>query len=84
MGSPLKSGREMPSAQYFNLATWHTINFCTRMSWAETQDMRRQAVDEGKLACLMNLVRGAGVAASQVGTVFLPAVPAARPRVART
>jgi hypothetical chaperone protein len=58
MGSALRSGREMPSAQYFNLATWHTINFSyTRKAWAEIQDMHRQAVDKGKLECLMNLVR---------------------------
>jgi hypothetical chaperone protein len=58
MGSPLVSGRQMPSAQYFNLATWHTINFAyTRKSWTEIQDMHRQAQDKDKLARLMNLVQ---------------------------
>jgi hypothetical chaperone protein len=58
MGSPLLSGRQMPSAQYFNLATWHTINFAyTRKSWAEIQDMHRHALEKGKLARLMNLVQ---------------------------
>ena len=58
MGSPLISGRQMPSAQYFNLATWHTINFAyTRKSWAEIQDMHRHALEKDKLARLMNLVQ---------------------------
>jgi hypothetical chaperone protein len=58
MGSPLLSGRQMPSAQYFNLATWHTINFAyTRKSWAEIQDMHRHALEKDKLARLMNLVQ---------------------------
>jgi hypothetical chaperone protein len=58
MGSSLVSGRQMPSAQYFNLATWHTINFAyTRKAWPEIQDMHRQAVEKDKLERLMNLVR---------------------------
>jgi hypothetical chaperone protein len=58
MGSPLISGRQMPSAQYFNLATWHTINFAyTRKSWTEIQDMHRHGLEKDKLARLMNLVR---------------------------
>lgn len=57
MGSSLASGREMPSAQYFNLATWHTINFSyTRKAWAEILDMRRHAMDKPKLDRLMSLV----------------------------
>ncbi len=58
MGSSLVSGRQMPSAQYFNLATWHTINFAyTRKAWPEIQDMHRQAAEKDKLERLMNLVR---------------------------
>ena len=58
MGSPLINGRQMPSAQYFNLATWHTINFAyTRKSWTEIQDMHRQALEKDKLARLMSLVQ---------------------------
>jgi len=58
MGSLLISGRQMPSAQYFNLATWHTINFAyTRKAWPEIQDMHRQAMEKDKLERLMNLVR---------------------------
>ena len=58
MGSPLINGRQMPSAQYFNLATWHTINFAyTRKSWVEIQDMHRHALEKNKLDRLMNLVQ---------------------------
>jgi hypothetical chaperone protein len=58
LGSLLVSGRQMPSAQYFNLATWHTINFAyTRKAWPEIQDMHRQAMEKDKLERLMNLVR---------------------------
>ncbi len=58
MGSALSSGRQMPSAQYFNLATWHTINFAyTRKSWVEIQDMHRQSLEKHKLARLMSLVQ---------------------------
>lgn len=58
LGSHLTTGRQMPSAQYFNLATWHTINFAyTRKSWAEITDMHRQAAEKPKLARLMNLVQ---------------------------
>lgn len=58
MGSALISGRQMPSAQFFNLATWHTINSAyTRKSWAEIQDLQRHALDKDKLARLMKLVQ---------------------------
>ncbi|WP_411885544.1 Hsp70 family protein [Polaromonas sp. YR568] len=58
LGSLLLSGRQMPSAPYFNLATWHTINFAyTRKAWPEIQDMHRQAMEKDKLERLMNLVR---------------------------
>ena len=58
LGSLLKSGLEMPSAQYFNLATWHTINMAyTRRAWAQIGDMHRDACDKPKLEKLQNLVR---------------------------
>ena len=58
MGSPLKNGRPMPSAQFFNLATWHTINFAyTRKAWAEIQDLHGQALEKERIDRLMNLVR---------------------------
>jgi hypothetical chaperone protein len=58
LGGTLKSGRQMPSAQYFNLATWHTINFAyTRKALAEIADLQRQAQDRAKLDRLASLVR---------------------------
>ena len=58
MGSPLKSGLALPSAQFFNLATWHTINQAyTRSAWAQINDLHRDAIEKDKLARLQNLVR---------------------------
>ncbi len=58
LGSLLKSGLEMPSAQYFNLATWHTINLAyTRRAWAQIGDMHRDACDKPRLEKLQSLVR---------------------------
>ena len=58
LGSRLVSGLEVPSAQYFNLATWHTINqVYSKKSWTQITDIRRGAVDKHKLDRLQNLVR---------------------------
>ena len=58
MGSRMQSGLELPSAQYFNLATWHTINQAyTRSAWAQISDLRRDAQEKDKLERLQNLVR---------------------------
>lgn len=58
MGSALINGRQMPSAQFFNLATWHTINVAyTRKSLAEIQDMHRHALEKDKLTRLIRLVQ---------------------------
>ena len=58
MGSVLTSGREMPSAPYFNLATWHTIHAAySRKAWAEMLDLRRHAENKGQLDRLLSLVR---------------------------
>ena len=57
LGSLLKSGLQMPSSHYFNLATWHTINLAyTRKSAAQITDLQRDAVDKAKLARLQTLV----------------------------
>ncbi|MBC7548824.1 MAG: Hsp70 family protein [Polaromonas sp.] len=57
LGSRLKSGLQMPSSHYFNLATWHTINLAyTRKSAAQITDLQREAVDKAKLARLQTLV----------------------------
>ena len=57
LGSKLKNGLEQPSAPYFNLATWHTINFAyTKKVGAQIKDMQRDAQDKDKLARLQSLV----------------------------
>ncbi|MEO8015622.1 MAG: Hsp70 family protein, partial [Polaromonas sp.] len=58
LGSLLKSGREMPSSHYFNLATWHTINLAyTKKAWAQITELHRDAADRPKMERLQNLVR---------------------------
>ncbi|WP_245615821.1 Hsp70 family protein [Andreprevotia chitinilytica] len=53
----LKSGAEMPSSYYFNLATWHTINFVyTRRVSGDLQDLFRDARERDKLDRLFNLI----------------------------
>jgi len=56
--SPLKNGREMPSSIYFNLATWHTINFAyTRQVWTEQQRLQIDAAEPERLDRLLALIR---------------------------
>ncbi|KXB29011.1 heat-shock protein [Dechloromonas denitrificans] len=55
--SALKSGREMPASLYFNLATWHTINFAyTRQVWAEQQRLYIDALEPERLERLLALI----------------------------
>lgn len=57
LGSHLKNGLLMPSALYFNLATWHTINFAyTRKAAAQLSELRREAAEPDKLDRLQSLV----------------------------
>lgn len=56
--SLLKSGREMPASIYFNLATWHTINFAyTRQVWSEQQQLALDAMEPDRLDRLLALIR---------------------------
>jgi len=58
MGSQLKSGSEVPSSYFFNLATWHTINLAyTQKIWAQLQDVLQDATERTKLECLLDLVK---------------------------
>ncbi|SFC39923.1 hypothetical chaperone protein [Polaromonas sp. OV174] len=58
LGSSLKSGLAMPSAPYFNLATWHTINMAySKKAWSEISDLHREASDKPKLERLQSVVR---------------------------
>jgi hypothetical chaperone protein len=55
--SPLKSGREMPSNIFFNLATWHTINSAyTRQVYADQRELSLDAVEPAKTARLLKLL----------------------------
>ena len=57
LGSSLKSGLEIPSGLYFNLATWHTINLAyTKKVVADVNDLQREAADSAKVARLHAVV----------------------------
>jgi hypothetical chaperone protein len=56
-GSVLRSGAEIPSSYYFNLATWHTINQAySRKSIAQLADLARDAREPARLARLQHLI----------------------------
>ncbi|MGV3740959.1 MAG: Hsp70 family protein [Burkholderiaceae bacterium] len=58
MGSRLRNGSEIPSTCYFNLATWHTINFAyTPRTLTELLDIYRDASEREKLDCLLDLIK---------------------------
>jgi hypothetical chaperone protein len=58
LGSALQSGLQVPSAHYFNLATWHTINLVyTKKAWSQLTALHREACDKAKLERLLGLVR---------------------------
>ncbi len=58
LGETLANGRMMPSATYFNLATWHTINRAyTRQTWTQLLDLQRQAANTQGIDRLMHLVQ---------------------------
>ncbi|QDQ27290.1 Hsp70 family protein [Chitinimonas arctica] len=55
--SRLKGSSEVPSSYFFNLATWHTINFTyTRKIWMELQEVYRDSVERDKLDRLLRLI----------------------------
>lgn len=57
LGTKLNNNAEVPSSYYFNLATWHTINFAyTQKVWRELQEVYRDAQERDKLALLLKLV----------------------------
>lgn len=56
-GTRLRTGREMPGAIYFDLATWHTINRAyTRQAAAELFDLGPDVVDARRHARLLRLI----------------------------
>jgi hypothetical chaperone protein len=58
LGSQLRSGKDVPSTQYSNLASWHTINFAyTSKAWEHLSYIRANAADRDKIDLLLNLVK---------------------------
>lgn len=58
LGSQLRNGKAMPSSQYFDLASWHTINYVyTRKAWSVVMDNYRDAADTVSLDRLVRLIR---------------------------
>lgn len=56
--SQLKTGREMPSGYYIDLATWHTINFVySRTVTAELQQLSLDSAAPAALSRLLTLIR---------------------------
>ncbi|WP_373974113.1 Hsp70 family protein [Chitinibacter sp. SCUT-21] len=58
MGSLLSNNAEFPNSVFFQLATWHTINFAyTRKMWRTFQDISPEVVDKIRFERLLNVVR---------------------------
>lgn len=54
----LTNGRKMPASIYFNLATWHTINFVyARQVWAEQQRLLLDAMEPESIKRLLALIK---------------------------
>ncbi|NMF87430.1 Hsp70 family protein [Aromatoleum petrolei] len=80
--SRMKSGAEIPASVYFQLATWHTINFAyTRQAWADLQNVYRDAAartELDRLAKLINRREGHWLALQvEQAKIDLSAAPAA-------
>ncbi|MDK2123458.1 Hsp70 family protein [Parachitinimonas caeni] len=55
--SRLRNNAEIPNSYYFNLSTWHTINFVyTRRIWSELQDLSRDVVERDKFERLLKVI----------------------------
>lgn len=53
----MKNGAEIPSGIFFQLATWHTINFAyTRQAYADLQNLYRDAAAREALDRLLRLI----------------------------
>ncbi|OZI60840.1 Hsp70 family protein [Bordetella genomosp. 11] len=58
LGSKLRSGKDVPSTQYLNLASWHTINFAyTNKAWEHLSYIRANAGERDKIDLLLSLVK---------------------------
>lgn len=58
LGSQLRSGKDVPSTQYSNLASWHTINFAyTNKAQEHLSYIRANAAERDKIDLLLALVK---------------------------
>lgn len=58
LGGQLKTGKDVPSTQYTNLACWHTINQAYTRKAAETfAYIQAQALERDKIGHLMTLIK---------------------------
>jgi len=58
LGSQLRSGKDVPSTQYANLASWHTINFAyTNKAWEHLSYIHANAAERDKIDLLLKLVK---------------------------
>ncbi|ARP84347.1 heat-shock protein [Bordetella genomosp. 8] len=58
LGSKLRNGKDVPSTQYSNLASWHTINFAYTNKAQETLSyIRANAAERDKVELLLKLVK---------------------------
>ncbi|HEY0293962.1 MAG TPA: Hsp70 family protein [Bordetella sp.] len=58
LGSQLRSGKDVPSTQYVNLASWHTINFAyTNKALEHLSYIRANAAERDKIDLLLRLVK---------------------------
>ena len=58
LGSRLRSGKDVPSTQYANLASWHTINFAyTNKAREHLSYIHANAAERDKIDLLLKLVK---------------------------
>jgi hypothetical chaperone protein len=58
LGTQLRSGKDVPSTQYSNLASWHTINFAyTGKALEHLSYIRANAAERDKIDLLLTLVK---------------------------
>jgi len=58
LGTHMASGKDVPSTQYVNLASWHTIPLAySRKVWGQLGEIYSMAADKEKVGRLLELVR---------------------------
>jgi hypothetical chaperone protein len=58
LGTQLRSGKDVPSTQYSNLASWHTINIAySKKAWEHFSYIRAEATERDKIDLLLKLVK---------------------------